>query len=116
MNAPAVPQYLSAFEVAARLSCSYHKALKVMREAGAIKIGALVRIDEARLRSYLTQCPALDRPASTSAPVARAGTATSTTGGAGSASRRRTGKRRTVATENISNVVEFSNWRPARGR
>lgn len=43
-----LPRYISAFEIAATLGVSYHKALRVMRDAGAIKIGALGAIDSLR--------------------------------------------------------------------
>lgn len=71
-------KYLSAFDVAERLSCSYHKALKVIREAGATKIGALVRVEEAQLQSYLEKCRELARPVSTPDQAARGSTTRST--------------------------------------
>lgn len=111
-----LPRYVSAFEVAATLGVSYHKALRVMREAGAIKIGALVRIEETRLRSYLDQCPELARPVCSSAPVARAGTTPSTRRSAMSASARQTTTRPGDDLPRCSSAAEFARWRPARAR
>lgn len=50
------PRYLSAREVAELLGCSYNAALRTMRAAGCLKIGALVRVSQDALDSYLTTC------------------------------------------------------------
>ncbi len=56
-----VGQYLSVREVAARLSCSYDHALRIMIRAGAEKQGRYVRISEDTLASYLATCK-IDKP------------------------------------------------------
>lgn len=54
----ALPRYLAAEDVKEILGCSYGKALKAMREAGSIKVGALVRVREDKLYAHLERrCP-----------------------------------------------------------
>lgn len=55
----ALPRYMSPREVAELLSCSYDGALRIMKRAGAKKVGALVRISEDALRCFLDSCPDL---------------------------------------------------------
>lgn len=52
----ALPRYLAPREVAELLSCSYGAALRIMRAAGARKMGALVRVSEEDLESYINAC------------------------------------------------------------
>jgi hypothetical protein len=52
-----MPKWLQARAVADLLSISYDGALRVMKRAGAKKIGALVRIREDVLQAYLDKCP-----------------------------------------------------------
>src|SRR5206468_6077429 len=71
----ALPRFLTAREVAESLNISYDGALRLMRAAGAVKVGELVRVSEEALLSHLDQCrerkPALG---CTSAPGATSGT------------------------------------------
>jgi len=62
-----IARHLSPREVAELLSCSYDGALKIMRRAGAVKIGGLVRVSEDVLSAYLDSCrePTEDAPGST---------------------------------------------------
>src|SRR5688572_22107981 len=75
----ALPRYLSVHAVAELLSCSYDSALRVVQQAGGIKVRGLVRISEDALASYLQACPSA-RPdhASTPVPVAEDSSARST--------------------------------------
>lgn len=109
-----IPQFLSAFDVAAKMKCSYHAALKHMRAVGVYKIGALVRVREDELQAYLVKCREPDKPASISAPVARGGTATSTAPSAVSRSARRTRPKRDDDLPNVSSIADFLKLR--RGR
>jgi hypothetical protein len=72
-------KWLGAREVAEMLSMSYDGALKLIKEAGAKKVRALVRIREDVLERYLDQCPDLAKDHDySSGRAARAGTRIST--------------------------------------
>lgn len=91
-RAPSIPQFLTAFDVAARLSCTYHKALVVMRQAGAHKIGSLVRVAEPTLLAYLEKCSEPSSIARPQPPRARA---------------RPPNEKRDDGLPNVSSVAEF---------
>lgn len=87
-----IPRYLHGREVAALLGCSYDAALRIMRDTGeAVKVGALVRVPEPALQSYLDTCRVNEsRLSPIVAQVARVGTSPSTGTPVTSRSRRRT--------------------------
>ena len=54
----ALPRYITVHDVAEMLSISYDSALRLVHDAGGIKVRpGLVRISEDALASYLRRCP-----------------------------------------------------------
>ena len=110
-------RWLHAREVAEMLSMSYHGALRIMKRAGAKKIGGLVRVSEEALESYVNLCPDAD-PARecTSDPAERSGTRRSATPKSTSHLAPKRKPRRGSSSRNCSSVAEFANWRPTKWR
>jgi hypothetical protein len=110
-------QYISVREVASRMQCSYEAARRLAMRAGAIKIGALVRIREDLLASYLQACPALGKvPASIDDPADPAGTPTSTGTTKTSASKPPTRPKRQRGSGTSSRLIEFERLRKTIAR
>jgi hypothetical protein len=108
-----LPRHLSARQIAVQLNCSYHAALKIMRRAGALKIGSLVRVPEDRLASYLDQCRDTVAPMFTSDQGDRdiGPSLTVITNTSPSA---KIAKRLKRSSPRCSGLADFSNWRPAK--
>ena len=112
-----LPRYLSAFDVKERLGVSYSAALRIMRWAGAVKVGALVRVSELALESYLERCQ--DKNAAlecTDALGAPFGTPRSTTPTSTSVLARTTRRKPRLPSQPCLSAAEFKSWRPAKSR